>query len=157
VSEDAVTSEIEVRASLEDVYAMFTDPERLVRWIGIRALIEPRPGGQFRFELVPGEFCSGRYVELDPPRRVVFTWGWESGALPVEPGSTTVSVDLTQAGDVTRVHLTHSGLSAPMRRLHADGWRRFLARLSDVAEGRDPGPDPAALYAETGPPAEPPR
>jgi uncharacterized protein YndB with AHSA1/START domain len=71
VSEDAVTSEIEVRASLEDVYAMFTDPEQLVRWIGIRALIEARPGGQFRFELVPGEFCSGRYVELDPPRRVV--------------------------------------------------------------------------------------
>jgi uncharacterized protein YndB with AHSA1/START domain len=157
LSNDAVTSEIEVRASLEDVYAMFTNPEQLVRWIGIRALIEPRPGGQFRFELVPGEFCSGRYVELDPPRRVVFTWGWESGALPVEPGSTTVSVDLAQAGDVTRVHLTHSGLSDPMRPFHADGWRRFLARLRAVAEGRDPGPDPAASYAETGPPAEPPR
>jgi uncharacterized protein YndB with AHSA1/START domain len=128
-----------------------------VRWIGIRALIEPRPGGQFRFELVPGEFCSGRYMELDPPRRVVFTWGWESGALPVEPGSTTVTVDLEQSGEVTTVHLTHSGLSDAMRPFHADGWRRFLARLQAVAEGRHPGADPAAPYAETGPPAEPPR
>jgi uncharacterized protein YndB with AHSA1/START domain len=151
-----VRSTVEVRAPIESVYEMFVDPAKLVRWIGIRALIEPRPGGQFRFELVSGEFCSGRYVELDPPRRVVFTWGWESGALPVEPGSTTVTVELAQSGGVTTVRLTHSGLSDAMRPFHADGWRRFLERLQAVGEGRDSGPDPAAPYADTGPPAEPP-
>jgi uncharacterized protein YndB with AHSA1/START domain len=154
--EDAVSSEVEVRAARERVYEMFTDPAKLARWIGIRALLEPHPGGVFRFELMPGEFCSGRYLELDPPRRVVFTWGWESGALPVEPGSTTVEVNLEERAGVTLVRLRHSGLSAPMRPFHADGWRRFLSRLAAVAEGRDPGPDPADAYAETGPPAEPP-
>jgi uncharacterized protein YndB with AHSA1/START domain len=143
VTDDAVVSEIAIRAPADEVYAMFTDPARLVRWIGIRALLEPRPGGRFRFELIDGEFCSGRYVELVPGRRVVFTWGWESGALPVAPGSTTVEVALDERDGVTYVRLTHRGLDAAIRPLHAEGWERYLARLAAAAEGRDPGPDPA--------------
>jgi uncharacterized protein YndB with AHSA1/START domain len=92
---------------------------------------------------VPGEFCSGRYVEVVPDRRVVFTWGWDSGALPVAPGSTTVEVDLDEHDGVTRVRLAHRGLDAAMRPMHAEGWQRYLARLAAVSEGRDPGPDPA--------------
>jgi uncharacterized protein YndB with AHSA1/START domain len=134
MTDDAITTEIEVNAPIETVYAMFTDPAKLVRWIGIRAMLEPRPGGQFRFELMPGEFCSGRYLELDPPAKVVFTWGWESGALPVEPGSTTVTVELSHEGGVTTVHLTHAGLSEEMRRHHAGGWGNFLPRLKEAAE-----------------------
>jgi uncharacterized protein YndB with AHSA1/START domain len=143
VSDDAVVCEVAIRAPAARVFAMFTDPTLLVRWIGIRALLEPRPGGAFRFELLAGEWCSGRYLEIDPPRRVVFTWGWESGALPVAPGSTTVEVELTERDGVTHVRLTHRGLDAAMRAMHADGWSRFLARLEAVLEGRDPGPDPA--------------
>jgi uncharacterized protein YndB with AHSA1/START domain len=144
MADEPVVSEIEIRARADAVYEMFTDPAKLVRWIGIRALLEPRPGGVFRFELVPGEFCSGRYVELVPGQRVVFTWGWDSGALPVKPGSTTVEVDLEERDGVTHVRLTHRGLDAAMRPWHADGWRRYLARLAAATEGRDPGPDPAA-------------
>jgi uncharacterized protein YndB with AHSA1/START domain len=104
---------------------------------------------------MPGEFCSGRYVELVPGRRVVFTWGWESGALPVEPGSSTVEVDLEEHDGVTRVRLVHRGLSADMRPWHADGWRRFLPRLAAAAEGREPPADPAGpIPAEA--PAPPP-
>jgi len=143
VSDDAVVCEVEIRAPAARVFAMFTDPALLVRWIGIRALLEPRPGGSFRFELVPGEFCSGRYVEVVPDRRVVFTWGWESDALPVAPGSTTVEVDLSERDGVTHVRLTHRGLDAAIRDMHEDGWGRYLARLSAAVEGRDPGPDPA--------------
>jgi uncharacterized protein YndB with AHSA1/START domain len=143
VTDDAIVCEIAIRASADAVYAMFTDPAKLVRWIGIRALLEPRPGGVFRFELIPGEFCSGRYLELVPGRRVVFTWGWESGALPVAPGSSTVEVDLTERDDVTHVRLTHRGLDAAMRDMHAEGWERYLARLAATCEGREPGPDPA--------------
>jgi uncharacterized protein YndB with AHSA1/START domain len=154
--DEAVVCEIAIRAPAAAVYEMFTDPSRLVRWIGLRAVLEPRPGGAFRFELVPGEFCSGRYVELVPGRRVVFTWGWESGALPVAAGSTTVEVDLEERDGVTHVRLTHRGLDAAMRAMHADGWPRYLERLAAAAEGRDPGPDPAAAYADAGPPLAPP-
>jgi uncharacterized protein YndB with AHSA1/START domain len=135
MTDEVVVSEIAIRASADAVYAMFTDPAKLVRWIGIRALLEPRPGGQFRFELTEGEFCSGRYLELVPGRRVVFTWGWESGALPVPPGSSTVEVDLEERDGVTHFRLTHRGLDAAMRRMHAQGWEHFLARLATALEG----------------------
>jgi uncharacterized protein YndB with AHSA1/START domain len=135
MDDDAVVSEITVRASADAVYAMFTDPAQLVRWIGIRAMLEPRPGGQFRFELMDGEFCSGRYLELVPGRRVVFTWGWESGALPVAPGSSTVEVDLDERDGVTHVRLTHRGLDAAMRGMHAEGWSRYLPVLAALLEG----------------------
>jgi uncharacterized protein YndB with AHSA1/START domain len=135
MDDDAVVSEITVRASADAVYAMFTDPAQLVRWIGIRAMLEPRPGGQFRFELMDGEFCSGRYLELVPGRRVVFTWGWESGALPVAPGSSTVEVDLDERDGVTHVRLTHRGLDPAMRRMHAEGWSRYLPVLAALLEG----------------------
>jgi uncharacterized protein YndB with AHSA1/START domain len=130
-----VTHDVTVNAPARAVYEMFVDPQKLARWIGIRAMLEPRPGGQFRFELLPGEFCSGHYVELDPPNRVVFTWGWESGAIPVEPGSTTVEVDLEEQGGVTRVRLVHSGLDQVTGPLHADGWANFLPKLKEAAEG----------------------
>ena len=134
MADDTVVCEVAVRAPAADVYAMFTDPAKLVRWIGIRALLEPRPGGQFRFELMQGEFCSGRYLELVPGRRVVFTWGWESGALPVAPGSSTVEVDLDERDGVTHVRLTHRGLDGPMRAMHREGWQRYLARLVATLE-----------------------
>ena len=133
--EEPVVAEVLVSAPIERVFAMFTEPEELVRWIGIRALLEPRPGGAFRFELMPGEFCSGRYVELVPGRRVVFTWGWESGAIAVEPGSSTVEVDLDERDGVTHLRLTHHGLDAAVRPLHDDGWSRFLPQLKSATEG----------------------
>ena len=132
MADDLVVVEIVIAAPAGDVYAMFTDPAKLVRWIGIRALLEPHPGGAFRFELIPGEFCSGRYVELVPPRRVVFTWGWESGALPVAPGSTTVEVDIEERDGISHVRLTHSGLDGPMRAMHKEGWQRYLSRLAEA-------------------------
>jgi uncharacterized protein YndB with AHSA1/START domain len=137
VADDAVVRELEIRAPAAAVYEMFTDPAKLVRWIGIRAMLEPRPGGVFRFELMPGEFCSGRYVELVPARRVVFTWGWESGAIAVEPGSSTVEVDLEERDGVTRLTLTHRGLDPGVRAMHDEGWEKFLAQLATAAEGAD--------------------
>jgi uncharacterized protein YndB with AHSA1/START domain len=140
---DTVVCEIEIDAPASLVFELFTDPALLTRWIGVDAALEPVPGGQFRFELVEGEFCSGRYLEVVPDRRVVFTWGWESGALPVAPGSTTVEVDLEERDGKTHVRLAHHGLDDAMRAMHEEGWHSYLARLAAVAEGRDPGPDPA--------------
>jgi uncharacterized protein YndB with AHSA1/START domain len=137
MADDAVVREIEIRAPAAEVYEMFTDPAKLVRWIGIRALLEPRPGGVFRFELMPGQFCSGRYLELVPGRRVVFTWGWESGAIAVTPGSSTVAVDLEERDGVTRLTLTHRGLDAAVRPLHDEGWEKFLAQLKTATEEGD--------------------
>lgn len=141
--DQVVTCEVVVPATPEEVFRWFVEPHLLVRWIGVRAALEPRPGGRFRFEIAPGEWCTGSYVEVVPGRRVVFTWGWDSGAIPVPPGSSTVEVDLLAHDEGTRVRLVHRDLAPEARALHAEGWSRFLPRLAAVVAGRGPGPDPA--------------
>ena len=142
-ADDAVTCEQLVPAPPEEVFRWLVRPELLVRWIGIDAQLEPRPQGRFRFEITDGQWCSGRYLEVVQGRRVVFTWGWESGTIPVPPGSSTVAVDLVEHPEGTLVRLVHWDLAPEVRRLHAEGWSRFLPRLAAVVAGRDPGEDPA--------------
>jgi uncharacterized protein YndB with AHSA1/START domain len=62
-----------IRASPETIFRFFTDPERWLRWQGVAAELEPRPGGRFRMNVTGAGFASGRFIEVDPPRRVVFT------------------------------------------------------------------------------------
>jgi uncharacterized protein YndB with AHSA1/START domain len=142
-SAETITCHVVVQAPPDEVYRWFIEPELLVQWIGITAILEPRPGGLFRFEIAAGEWCSGRYVEVVPGKRVVFTWGWDSGALPVPPGSSTVEIDLLEHTDGTHVHLVHRDLAPEARGMHAEGWQRFLPRLAAAVIGKDPGPDPA--------------
>jgi uncharacterized protein YndB with AHSA1/START domain/uncharacterized membrane protein len=139
---EPVTCEVVVPAPPAEVFRWFVEPDLLARWIGIRAALEPRPGGRFRFEITDGQWCSGSYLEAVPGRRVVFTWGWDSGAIPVPPGSSTVEVDLREHPDGTHVWLVHRDLAPEVRPLHAEGWGRFLPRLAAVVGGRDPGTYP---------------
>ena len=141
---DAVVHELVLPVPAEQAFDMFTDPERLVRWIGISADLEARPGGRFRFEVVPGQFCEGRFVVVERPGRLVFTWGWTDPGFGLPPGSSRVEVTLTPEGARrTRLRLVHDGLPGDLGLLHEDGWSRFLARLAAVTAGRDPGAYPA--------------
>ena len=154
--ENEVRLEVTISAPADLVYRLLTEDELLVRWMGMSAQLDPRPGGVFRFEIAPGHFCSGRYTEVVPGRRVVFTWGYESDAMPLAPGSSIVEIDIESQGDASLVRLVHRGLEGPMHTMHADGWSRYLERLGAVAEGRDPGADPAAPYQSGAVPEIPP-
>jgi uncharacterized protein YndB with AHSA1/START domain len=112
--------------------------------MGQAASLEPRPGGRYRVEVIPGHTATGEFVELDPPHRLVHTWGWEpeSGS-QVGPGSTTVEIELIPNGAGTTVRFTHRGLpSAAAADSHAHGWDHYLERLAVAAAGGDAGPDP---------------
>jgi uncharacterized protein YndB with AHSA1/START domain len=129
---------ITIEASPETVFGLLTDPKEYVRWKGRVADLEPRRGGVFRVQFAePQQIAAGRYVEVVPNRRVVFTWGWEGDEL-VPPGSSTVEITLERAGRGTRLRLVHRGLPDTGVPIHAEGWDFFLGRLSDVAEGRPP-------------------
>jgi uncharacterized protein YndB with AHSA1/START domain len=132
-----VVHEVELALPREEVFEFFTDAGRLVRWIGLSAWLSPVPGGGFRFEIQPGQFCEGTYVEVVPPRLVSFTWGWTDPAWNLPPGSSMVSVELTAVADGTRVRLVHDRLPGDLRAIHDEGWATFLARLSAAAAGQD--------------------
>jgi uncharacterized protein YndB with AHSA1/START domain len=137
---DAVVQEVRIAARPETVFGFFTDAELLLRWKGVSATLEPRPGGIYRVVMNDRDTVLGEYVEVVPHSRVVFTWGFE-GAGPVPAGASTVEVTLEPDGDGTLVRLVHRDLPAPARDLHARGWAHFLERLRLAAAGHDPGPD----------------
>jgi uncharacterized protein YndB with AHSA1/START domain len=142
---DAVIHELVLPAPVEQVFDMFIDPGQLVRWIGISADLQPRPGGRFRFEVTPGQFCEGQYVIVERPGRLVFTWGWTDPGFGLPPGASRVEVTLTPSGDdghQTLLRLVHTGLAGDLGLLHDDGWSRFLARLTAAAAGEEPASYP---------------
>jgi uncharacterized protein YndB with AHSA1/START domain len=146
MSEAPHTVELTVRldAPPAEVFVFLTDAERYVRWQGVKAELDPRPGGVYRVWMDADTIASGEYVEIDPPRRVVFTWGWE-GNDTVPPGSTTVELTLDADGEGTVLSLRHTGLpNREAAAMHEEGWRFFTGRLIIVANGGDPEPMPAA-------------
>lgn len=140
---DAVVVEIGIAAAPGTVFAYLVDPDKIVRWMGVRANLDPRPGGTYALEINPKLRASGRYLEVVPPSRVVFTFGWD-GDQATPPGFSTVEVTLTPEGDGTHVRLVHRGLVALVRDDHRNGWEHYLGRLNIVATAGDPGPDPNA-------------
>lgn len=131
--------EIEIDASPELVFQFFTDAELLERWHGVRADIEPRPGGRFVLNITGQTVTRGTFLELEPGRRLVFTWCFEQAQPPLP---TTVEVTFTPVGRGTRVRLRHFGFAtAQARDNHRRGWAHYLPRLALAASGTDPGPD----------------
>ncbi len=136
-----------IDASPDTVWEFLVDPEKLMRWKGINADLDPQPGGLFRCEVIPGHMARGEYVELDKPNRLVFTWGWD-GDEGVPPGSSTIVIDLATDGDGTSVRFVHKDLpSAEAIASHAHGWDHYLPRLETAAGGGDPGEDPWVTQA----------
>jgi uncharacterized protein YndB with AHSA1/START domain len=142
----ALEREIAIAASPETVWGFLVDPEKAVLWMGERATFDVRPGGAWSIDVIPGHTASGEFVELDPPHRLVYTWGWEpSGgeANPVPPGSSTIEIELVPDGDGTVLQFIHRDLpSAKSTESHAHGWDHYFSRLAAAAAGRDPGRDP---------------
>jgi uncharacterized protein YndB with AHSA1/START domain len=143
-SERVVEIERRIEAPREEVFIYLTDPDKYTEWMGVAAEFYPRPGGVYRVRMNRDRVALGEYVEVDPPSRVVFTWGWE-GDVAVPPGSTTVEITLREDGDFTILRLRHSGFTThEAAASHREGWPMYVERLSVAATARDPGPDPTA-------------
>jgi uncharacterized protein YndB with AHSA1/START domain len=140
---DVVEHEVRIEAPPEEVFAYFTDPVKLVRWLGREATLDPRPGGVCSIRITSSIVMRGEFVEVVPFSKVVFLWGWESGMFSMDSSSTLVEVHLTREDDATRVRLIHRRLpSDAAREFHRLGWSHFLGRVAIAATGADPGPDP---------------
>ena len=80
----------------DETFALITQPDRLRRWQAVTARVDLRAGGEYRWTIIPGNSARGTITEVEPGRRVVFTWGWE-GSADLPPGASTVTITLEPA------------------------------------------------------------
>lgn len=124
-----IEKEIFIRATPERVFRALTEKADLEKWFVKEATIDLRVGGTLHLFWDP-ESVKGTFLEVDPPRCVVFTWDER----PAIAGITTSAFTLTAEGEGTRLHLVHSGFGsgATWDRLFENinsGWNDELANL----------------------------
>ncbi len=130
-----------IPVDIDTAFQLITQPERLRRWKTVAARVDLRVGGGYRWTIVPGHSATGSFTEVEPGKRVVFTWGWE-GSPDLPPGASTVTVTLEPTEGGTTVRLVHDGLNEAQEASHAEGWNHYLDRLVTEATTGNVGPDP---------------
>lgn len=120
-----------IRAVPELVYRFLTESERFARWWGPGSTIEARPGGKVAIRHPNAVEAAGEVVELAPPRRIVFTYGFVSGH-PIPPGSSRVTIELAPHAEGTHLRLTHELDDEGARNEHVQGWRFQLSLFANV-------------------------
>ncbi len=122
---------VTIAARRETVFRYFTDSERFAAWWGAGSRIEPRPGGAVHIRHPNAIVAGGEVLEIDPPGRVVFSYGFESGK-PIPIGASRVTVTLEETASGTLVKLRHELPNAEVRDEHVQGWRYQLALFANV-------------------------
>lgn len=120
-----------IQAKPEIVFRFFTDSERWAAWWGAGSAIEARPGGRLFIRHPDGTEASGEVVEVAPPERIVFTYGFLGGK-PIPPGSSLVTIRLESIGTATRLQLSHEFAGEAVRDEHVQGWRYQLSVFGNV-------------------------
>ncbi len=134
-----------IKAPPARVWDAWTRPELLVLWFGPHhtraeeAEAELRVGGRFRAVLREDNGArhevSGRYAEIEPERRLVFSWAWT--ASPERVSRVTVSFRPVPEG--TEVMLVHDRFAdADTATRHRRGWTESLERLEALPAWREP-------------------
>ena len=93
---------IVISASRDTVFNYFTDSTRWARWWGQGSTIDARPGGAVNICHPGGVQVAGEILEIDPPSRLVFTYGYVSGT-PMPPGGSVVTIQLEDDRQGTRL------------------------------------------------------
>jgi uncharacterized protein YndB with AHSA1/START domain len=127
-------------APRELVYAAWTDPDQLARWLGPKGYTahsvsgDLRPGGAWRscIRSPQGEdlWASGEYRTIDPPSRLVFTYAWE-GPDGTRQTDTLITITFAEAEDKTQMTFVQQGLETPESRDgHEGGWSQAFDDLA---------------------------
>ncbi len=122
---------VDIQASPATVFRFFTDSERWAKWWGTGSTIDARPGGRVYVRHPNGIESEGEVVELAPPDRIVFTYGFTSGK-PIPPGASRVTVRLAPIAAGTRLTLVHELPDAASRDAHVQGWRFQLSLFANA-------------------------
>ena len=128
-----------IQASPETVFRYFTDSARWAAWWGSGSTIDARPGGRVYVRYPTGDEAAGEVIEVTPPDRIVFTYGYVRGT-PIPVGASRVTIQLEPIDGATRLHLTHELSDAAVRDEHVQGWRYQLSLFGNlVADDQNAG------------------
>jgi len=138
--DDPVHVHIVISASVEKVYAAWTQPEIISQWLFVgptseivHAELDLEPGGMFsilELERTDGEFIDhyGTYIEIEEPKKLVFTL-----SVPKHfPGETRVTVDVSRAGKDASLTLIQSGVT---KEKTERSWQEMFQNLKKLLEG----------------------
>lgn len=128
-------------ATPERVFACWTEPRHLANWFRPEARlttpiaeVDLRVGGKYRIGIHDAErnttfICHGEFRELDPPRRISYTWDWEN---PEMSGiDSVVTVEFRTHGEQeTEVTISHVFQDAGQVGGHEQGWVGCLEQLA---------------------------
>lgn len=106
-----MTATVHIEATPERVFEHFTRPEALLSWMGEHAVLVPTPGGEFTVDIA-GVPVRGRYLEVEPPHRLLISWG-HAGADRLPPGASLLEVRLHPEAGGTTLTISRSGLPQP--------------------------------------------
>jgi uncharacterized protein YndB with AHSA1/START domain len=128
------------RAPPERIFHAWTDPKEVMQWFpppGYEAAptsIDLRKGGTYRWglrKLPDGEpfFSTGKFLEVDAPKRLVYTFRWSTEA---ESAETIVTIDFQERSGGTEIVLRHDRFpTKEARNEHEQGWKRCLDQLAE--------------------------
>lgn len=133
-----VTKSIWIDAPPDVVFSYFTDAEKVARWSGRRAEIDPVPGGVYRLDMGVSGVVGGRFLSVEPGRSL----SWEVHAPEgVDAPPAVIEITITPEAGGSRVAVRQTGLAPPFDMMASRGWDHHLARLSVAAQGGAPGED----------------
>jgi uncharacterized protein YndB with AHSA1/START domain len=130
-----------IKAQPSVVFEALTTSEGITHWWGpdagpvLLAETDVRVGGRYkvRFRRLNGSEheCTGEYLEVETPRRLVMSWRWIAGGEPAEKGNLSrLSFDLKPIEGGTELTLTHAQLATEAsRNSHEQGWTGALDKL----------------------------
>ena len=118
-----------IDAPIAVVHSYFTESDKMSRWAGIGAKLDPVPGGIYRLDMGKAGIMEGRFVEVSESRIVQEIDAPDGGA------PSRIEITLTEEAGGCRVAIRHEGLVSPFDRIASRGWDHHLARLSVVATG----------------------
>lgn len=128
-----------LHASINAVYAAWTDPSLMAKWFapGTRQatdiLCDPVEGGRFRVVMLGDDgnksTTTGVYKQVIPNRKLVHTWQWADSDVESQ-----VTIELKSLADeLTELTLTHELLSdLESQQQHNTGWTGCLEKLDSL-------------------------
>jgi uncharacterized protein YndB with AHSA1/START domain len=132
-----------LKAPRERIFRTLTEPAELAKWWGPHGFttrvidLDLRVGGRYRFAMQPPDgdlfYLAGELLEIDSPRRLVYTFYWEEP--DPDDRETVVSLSLHDRGDATDLSLSQGEFATEARlALHRAGWMDSMDSMAELVE-----------------------